>query len=112
MARKNSRTTRPTPKQETAVIAQSAVTTLKKSPPANTLGPGGRAKPTAAPPSFSDTPLGRLFTRLFWVFSSLQLAICLLTVFTLCLIEATLLESYYSTKIAQDLVYRTWWFAL
>src|SRR5437763_15695051 len=111
MARKHSRTTRPTPSSETAIIAQSAVTNLKKVP--TNIGPaGGNAKTVATPPSFSETPLGRLLTRLFWIFSSLQLAICLLSIFTLCLIEATLLESNFSTKIAQDLVYRNWWFAL
>jgi hypothetical protein len=111
MARKHSRTTRPNPSNETAVIAQSAVTSLKRASP-KTPDRGESVKASsAAPPSFGDTPLGRLLTGLFWVFSSLQLAICLLSVFTLCLIEATLLESNYSTKIAQDLVYRTWWFA-
>src|SRR5262245_40012126 len=55
---------------------------------------------------------GPLLHRGFRVLSSLQLAIGLLSLFTLCLIVATLLESAYSTKIAQDLIYRTWWFSL
>jgi ResB-like family len=67
------------------------------------------APPAARPRTgASATWLGRAFR----VCASLQLAIALLSLFTLCLVVATLVESAYSTKIAQDLVYRTWWFSL
>jgi hypothetical protein len=62
--------------------------------------------------SFRETPLGRLFHRTFRAAASLQLAISLLSLFTLCLITATLLESAYNARVAQDLIYHTWWFTL
>jgi ResB-like family len=62
--------------------------------------------------SFGASPPGRRLKRLFSVFASLQLAVVLLSLFTACLAGATLLESRYSARIAQDLVYRAWWFAL
>jgi hypothetical protein len=64
------------------------------------------------PASFRQTPLGRALGRLFRLAASLQLAIVLLAFFTGCLALATLLESHYSAAVAQNLVYRTWWFAL
>jgi hypothetical protein len=66
------------PRDETAVIAQSALTSLKKAPKAVEGSAAAHSK--TEPPSFSDTPLGRVLTRIFYIFASLQLAICLLTV--------------------------------
>src|SRR5688572_29387956 len=43
---------------------------------------------------------------------SLQFAICTGSVFTVAMIIGTCLESWYSAKIAQDLVYYSWWFTL
>ncbi len=62
-------------------------------------------------PGFGATAAGRLFRRAFRVSSSLQLAISLLSFFTVCLAVATFLESAYGGRVAQDLVYHTWWFA-
>jgi hypothetical protein len=62
-----------------------------------------------AAPSAPPTPWHR---RLFRFCASLQLALVLLSLFALCLAVATLIESAYSTRIAHELVYRTWWFAL
>jgi hypothetical protein len=50
--------------------------------------------------------------RTFAILSSLQLAVVLLGLFAACLAGATLLESRYSARVAQELVYHTWWFAL
>ena len=50
--------------------------------------------------------------RFFHALASLKLAIVLLSLFTLCLILATLLESRDSAAIAAALVYHTWWFSL
>jgi hypothetical protein len=61
---------------------------------------------------FRQTPLGTFLLRLFRAAASLQLAICLLSTFTLCLIIATFLESWYNASIAQELIYHTWWFFL
>ncbi len=66
---------------------------------------------TPVPRCFRETPVGRLGLRLFRVLASLHLALGLLSSFTLCLIGATLLESAFSARIAQDLIYRTWWFS-
>src|SRR6476661_2504624 len=50
----------------------------------------------------------------FWktarTLGSLQLAICTGVVFTFAMIIGTCLESWYSSKIAQQLVYYSWWF--
>src|SRR5262245_29654809 len=62
--------------------------------------------------TFRGTATGRFLTRVFRVCASLQLAIVLLSLFASCLALATFLESAYSGRIAQDLVYHTWWFAL
>jgi hypothetical protein len=54
----------------------------------------------------------RLRARAFAAFASLRLAIVLLSLFTACLAAATLIESRYDAKVAQDLVYRAWWFGV
>jgi hypothetical protein len=77
--------------------------------------PAGQSRvgrPSTEPQTFDETPVGRFLARTFRVFASLQLAIVLLSLFTLCLAMATFLESAYSTRIAQFLVYRSWWFSL
>lgn len=43
---------------------------------------------------------------------SLQLAVFLLSFSIVVLAFGTILESWYSAKIAQELIYRTWWFTL
>ncbi len=43
---------------------------------------------------------------------SLQIAVFGLALFAVVLAIGTMVESWYSGKIAQELVYRTWWFAL
>lgn len=70
------------------------------------VSPGTGRSTTAVRPRRS------LLTRLYYAVASLQLAIALLCLFTLCLVVATLLEAHYSAAIAQALVYRTWWFSL
>ncbi len=83
---------------------------VRTSPETVALAP---ARPSRTEPLvFRDTGLGRLLRRTFRTCASLQLAISLLSVFTLCLITATLLESSYSARVAQDLIYHTWWFTL
>jgi hypothetical protein len=107
MARKKHRPPQPAQGNETAVLAGPPSPTIPAPPPKAAATP-----PAQSGGTFRDTPLGRNLVALFYAFASLQLAVCLLSLFTLCLIAATLLESWYSTKIAQDMVYRTWWFAL
>jgi hypothetical protein len=109
MARKLSRPTRPS--------AKSPATAPARVDPGTTPGLGRLqvvVRPANRPsvPAFREAPLGRFLARGFRVFASLQLAIVLLSLFTLCLTGATLLESRYSTRIAHELVYRTWWFSL
>jgi hypothetical protein len=43
---------------------------------------------------------------------SLQIAVTLLTLFATVLIIGTIVESWYDGKVAQQLVYRTWWFTV
>jgi hypothetical protein len=107
MARKKSRPARPS-QSSTAVAAAPPAPGIKAAlPSARAVGQGVRREGT-----FLATPLGRFFHRTFRVFASLQLAISLLSFFTLSLILATLLESWHSGAIAQQLVYKTWWFTL
>ncbi len=70
--------------------------------------------PATRPPetAFQDTPLGRRLRAVFLFAASLKLAVGLLSLFTICLIAATLIESSYSGKVARDLIYHTWWFTL
>jgi hypothetical protein len=91
-------------------------TAVVSEPPRLVAAPGG-PKMTSSPPQgqvpFLQTPFGAFLKRLFKAFASLQMAICLLSLFTVCLIGATLIESRYdSAAIAGELVYHTWWFAL
>src|SRR5438094_8342152 len=44
--------------------------------------------------------------------ASLRLAVTLLSLFAGCLAVATLLEARYGARVAQELVYRAWWFGL
>ena len=65
----------------------------------------------------APSPVARAATvpftrRLFRIAASLQLAISLLSLFTICLALATFVESAYGGRIARELVYRTWWFTL
>lgn len=43
---------------------------------------------------------------------SLQAAVVLLSLFTLAVFLGTLMEHWYTTKVAQELVYKSWWFVL
>jgi hypothetical protein len=64
-------------------------------------------------PRPGDAPAPRrLLSRPFAALASLRLAVVLLALFAACLAGATLLESRYGGRVAQELVYRTWWFAL
>jgi hypothetical protein len=48
--------------------------------------------------------------RLMRILGSLQLAVILLMLFAGAVVLGTLIESAYTQKIAQELVYRSWWF--
>lgn len=49
--------------------------------------------------------------RWFRFAASLQLAVTLLSLFAACLAVATFLESAHGARLAQELIYRAWWFA-
>lgn len=53
---------------------------------------------------------GRLWSLLARWLGSLQVAVILLPLFAAVLFLGTLMESWYDRKIAQQLVYQTWWF--
>src|SRR5262249_55832360 len=115
MARKKSRPAAAsrsvaTPPTSTAVVPESVVSGIA----AAASRPSSRSAGASTHPekAFLETPVGRFLHRVFKVCSSLQLAITLLTLFTLSLITATLIESWHSGEIAQQVVYRTWWFIL
>lgn len=72
--------------------------------------PRRRAEPAEG--QFLSTPVGKILYRVFRILASLQLAIILLSLWTACLIKATVIESRQSTEIAKQLIYNTWWFVL
>lgn len=108
----NRKSNAPKPVQESApstgVVEKSAVTGVKSAPP-QAPKPTERAEPKTR---FLETPTGSFFHRLFKIASSLQLAITLLSLFTISLIAATQLESRHNMDIAHELVYNAWWFIL
>src|SRR5262249_11345904 len=111
MARKKSRPASASPAASTAVVPEHAVTGVTRTAPLPADRPAG-SRATQPEKAFFETPVGRFLHRVFKVFSSLQLAITLLSLFTLSLITATLIDSWHSLEIAQQVVYRTWWFIL
>src|SRR5205814_1688587 len=104
MARKKSR---PAPASRsatsTAVVPEHAVTGITRTGPLPGDRPAG-SRQTQPEKAFFETPVGRFLHRVFKVFSSLQLAITLLSLFTLSLITATLIDSWHSLEIAQQVV--------
>jgi hypothetical protein len=50
--------------------------------------------------------------RLFRSFGSLQLAVISLSIFVVVMAIGTMIESWYSARLAQELVYKAWWFSL
>jgi hypothetical protein len=110
MSKKKSRRAESTTPASTAVMAEPAVTGITT---ASSL-PVDRPviKAPRSEESFLTTPAGRFFHRLFRICSSLQLAISLLSLFTMSLIVATLLEMRCNAQIAGQLVYKAWWFTV
>src|SRR5262249_17030811 len=53
-----------------------------------------------------------VWSQLAHYLGSLQVAVILLVLFAAVLAVGTVVESWYEAKIAQEIVYRTWWFAL
>src|SRR5438309_511453 len=104
MPRKLSRSARPSQKSSSTVEPSPPRADRYAAPGIAALTVVQTAAGGAAVPTFGETPLGRFLARVFRVLASLQLAISLLSLFTLCLIGATLLEARYSARIAQELV--------
>lgn len=75
-------------------------------PPRELPSSSSASKP--APKTWLET-VGR---QVMQALGSLQLAVILLSIFVLVLIVGTMLESWYSAELAQELVYHAWWFSL
>jgi hypothetical protein len=90
------------------VVAQPSVTGVTTAPAA--------ASPAAAKPGPTVTVKksgpAYLASRVLHRLGSLQFAVVGLTLFGIVLALGTVVESWYSGKLAQELVYRSWWFAL
>jgi hypothetical protein len=110
MSKKKSRRAESTTPASTAVVAGPPVTGITTASSLPVERPAIKAPRSEE--AFLTTPAGRFLYWVFRIFSSLQLAITLLSLFTLSLIEATLLESWHSAEIAKQLIYGTWWFTL
>jgi hypothetical protein len=98
-----------------STAAASSATAVKAGPPAVTaskvtLPAPAEAKSTTGTREYSVIELvGIRCAR--WL-GSLQVAVILLGLFALMVLLGTLMEHWYSTKIAQELVYKSWWFVL
>jgi hypothetical protein len=91
--------------------AQTAVTAA---PPPAPVAPAPVAAPPAAPRAKAVPPersiVEIIAIRASKILGSLQLAVISLSLFASVVFLGTLMEHWYNTKIAQDLVYRSWWF--
>ncbi len=108
MSRKKKRPSRSSQGSETAIVPKSAVTGLTAAP-YKTATAAITAKVDKQQPQ-ERFWLEALIIRLSRLLGSLQLAVLLLMLFAMVLMVGTCVESWYSTRIAQELVYRTWWF--
>src|SRR5438128_2346667 len=111
MARKKNRSYRPGSRDETAIMPQAAVTGMTATPPGKTLtvsAPPSAAKVRRPERSWLESSAIAVAHQ----FGSLQVAVFGLSVFAVVLMIGTMVESWYTGKIAQELVYRTWWFTL
>jgi hypothetical protein len=120
MARKKSRPATPSSRgtrvgSETAVVAPPLVPSNPPSPltaaaPSAPLAPtpAPREKRTLGDKSWVEIQLLRLVRHL----GSLQLAVISLSIFVVVMAIGTMVESWYSGRLAQELVYRAWWFSL
>src|SRR5208282_1657215 len=111
MARKKSRRSQASPAMKTAMVAQSAVTGVSSLPVGSTF------KSTDLPPRELNKQIERswielVIIRIAHMLGSLQVAVVLLALFAVVLAIGTMVESWYASKIAGELVYRTWWFTL
>lgn len=89
--------------------------------PTPNLTPSSAIKPDATLPAATPSlPPGKLqpdpwlagMWKMVDILGSLQLAVPLLGLFAGMVLLATLMEHWYSTKIAQELCYKSWWFVL
>jgi hypothetical protein len=112
MARKKNRSQRPSrPGSDTAVMPQSAVTGL-------TAKPAVKVLTVTAPAAVGNLKKEDRFWLEVWAvrmartLGSLQIAVFGLSLFAIVLMVGTVVESWYSGRVAQELIYRTWWFVL
>src|SRR5437870_2027530 len=66
------------------------------------------SKPAAPPSSW----LENFAIRMSRTLGSLQVAVVGLAIFAFVLAIGTMVESWYTGKLAQELIYRSWWFLL
>jgi hypothetical protein len=90
-----------------AVANGDSVVLAQPAEPARGPRPAVRRKASPEP-----TWLAAGWTRAARTLGSLQLAVILLTLFAAVLALGTEIESAYSARVAQEVVYRSWWFTL
>ncbi|MBY0523091.1 MAG: cytochrome c biogenesis protein ResB [Gemmataceae bacterium] len=97
------------PALETAVVAESAVNGVSTNPAPRPPSPVQRreSKDVAVQRSFIEIAVIKIAR---WL-GSLQVAVLGLTLFATVLALGTIVESWYTGKVAQDMIYKTWWFA-
>src|SRR2546426_4843101 len=108
MARKKSRSSasaaappqRPAPASSAVATAETAARLQGKGPVLPT------SKSTSQPSSWLEDFAVRVSHRI----GSLQVAVVGLSIFAFVLAIGTMVESWYTGKLAQELIYRSWWF--
>jgi hypothetical protein len=109
MARKKNRPARSRSPQQTAVVPQAAVTGTTTTTPVKVFSPAAVSHPDGLP-KLERSWIELAAIRIARSLGSLQMAVVLLTLFAAVLAIGTMVESWYSDKLAKELVYKTWWF--
>jgi hypothetical protein len=114
MARKRNSSSRPLQRSEAALATQTSIpqstdrgTLSVERAAAATVAPSAKQSKTEQPERFW---LEAWFIALSRWLGSLQIAVIGLSLFALVLGIGTAVESWYSGRVAQELIYRTWWF--
>lgn len=104
MASKKNRPARSSAGVESTADPTPAVTSVAPAAPR-----GGVPLPTSPAPAQPSVLERILVSTAAWL-GSLHVAVISLSIFAVCVAIGTIIESWYSAKIAQELVYKAWWF--
>src|SRR5437660_488391 len=111
MARKKSRPAPVSAPSRGPSSASTAITTAPNPAPSMPSAPVAPAKPKTSGPVAPERSVVEISAvRASRLLGSLQVAVIGLSLFAAFVMLGTLMEHWYNTKIAQELVYKSWWF--